>query len=892
MKKSILLLLLLVSIASAAQTGLSWYLNPPGLQIGSPPNGNNLDCDPQGNAWIVFSNAGFGKFDGGNWTIFNTSNSLLRTNMINALSHDHQNYLWIATDTGLARFDGSTWLWYDASNTILGTSRVRNVYARGNIALVTTQNVVVNTKFYSLNIATGVFQLIDIAPTVGLNQEYHYSSLCISPQGNFYIGSPALKKIVKVDGNGNQTLIDLTSIDGTFSKFFFDVDNTEKIWVSHQIFLDTSLTVHSVQNCSLTPDALLAFASPVINSYTNVVRRSFQDIPWFTKFNALTFANANASQHYVFLDGTPNFENIITGPSGESWLIGAPNLSLRTLYKFNPAAYSHVSIEASYVDDFLDVNEVVTRITPLADMHWNPVASFGPAYMVPKCSGVSSVFSSSMWIGGLDANNTLHVAAQTYRQNGLDFWPGPLDTLSASIDSFTSSGYNHVWKINRADIVNFVYQYQLGNVTNMTYPVPSDFLSWPAQGTGNFSRNLAPFVDNNNDGIYNPYDGDYPKIKGDQMCYSIFNDAIYPHSETGGNPFGLEFHKSSYASACPQAADSDRVINYTTYYDIEIFNRSNTTYHDMYIGMYSDVDLGNYLDDYIGCDTMLQAGFVYNGDNDDEGYGLNPPMQNVTVLSSPEANPNDGIDNDHDGIIDEAGEETLMSKFVYYDNSFTFWGNPQTTIHYYNYLKGLFTNGQPITYGGDGHGTGTNPTNIPCNYFFPGTPYDSTQWNEASGGNVAYDRRFLVSSGPFTLPAHDKTKITYAFVWTRDELNPNGINTSIARNRSDLIKIRQWFAADTIPSCLQLYAGLEENSQLKPLFNLYPNPADVSINIQYAAKSLKPLYGIYDVTGRLIKSGKLNRNISIINLSSLVKGNYIFEIADGNIRTSKSFVKQ
>ncbi|HVA99419.1 MAG TPA: hypothetical protein VNG53_11040, partial [Bacteroidia bacterium] len=51
-------------------------------------------------------------------------------------------------------------------------------------------------------------------------------------------------------------------------------------------------------------------------------------------------------------------------------------------------------------------------------------------YQVPKGSGISSIYSSSLWIGGIDAGGHLRVAGQTYKQNGTDFWPGPLDTAN------------------------------------------------------------------------------------------------------------------------------------------------------------------------------------------------------------------------------------------------------------------------------------------------------------------------------------------------------------------------------------------------------------------------------------------------------------------------------
>ena len=68
------------------------------------------------------------------------------------------------------------------------------------------------------------------------------------------------------------------------------------------------------------------------------------------------------------------------------------------------------------------------------------------------------------------------------------------------------------------------------------------------------------------------------------------------------------------------------------------------------------------------------------------GYGTVPPAVGVDFFRGPLADSNDGIDNDRDGIIDELGEEIIMSKFVYYNNDFTVIGNPQTGQHVYNYF--------------------------------------------------------------------------------------------------------------------------------------------------------------------------------------------------------------
>ena len=37
------------------------------------------------------------------------------------------------------------------------------------------------------------------------------------------------------------------------------------------------------------------------------------------------------------------------------------------------------------------------------------------------------------------------------------------------------------------------------------------------------------------------------------------------------------------------------------------------TMDDTYFALFSDPDLGNFTDDYVGCDVPLSFGYVYNG---------------------------------------------------------------------------------------------------------------------------------------------------------------------------------------------------------------------------------------------------------------------------------------
>ena len=47
-------------------------------------------------------------------------------------------------------------------------------------------------------------------------------------------------------------------------------------------------------------------------------------------------------------------------------------------------------------------------------------------------------------------------------------------------------------------------------------------------------------------------------------------------------------------------------------------------------------------------------------------------------FEGPIADDSDHVDNDRDSIVDEPGEQIIMSKFVYYNNDFSNIGNPST----------------------------------------------------------------------------------------------------------------------------------------------------------------------------------------------------------------------
>ncbi len=449
----------------------------------------------------------------------------------------------------------------------------------------------------------------------------------------------------------------------------------------------------------------------------------------------------------------------------------------------------------------LDINNVRAKILNGGDMWWDIFGSQTARYQVPKPAsnstiGPSSQFASSVWVGGYDAGHQLKEAAQTYRQTGNDYWPGPLRP-DATTDGPRCLNWDKFWKINRADVQAYYNWFWVNNsqgpnplTSNPTLSNALDQITnWPAFGPE--GQPLAPFYDANGDGQYDITTGDVPdfdvtgtrgckaQLFGDQNIFWVFNDKGNIHTETGGEAIGLEIQAQAFAF---QTTDD---LNNATFLKYKIINKSSFRLDSTFFGLWDDADLGYAFDDYVGCDVGLGLGILYNGTEVDgtgqtTAYGANPPAVGVDFFEGPYKDPN-GIDdpassvpasflNYGDGIIDN--ERLGMVNFMYFNNDFTPEGNPQATDDYYQYLTETWKDGQHVTYGGNGRTGG----NVLCHYMFPGTSdptgfgtnmVPQASWDETSSHNVPGDRRFIESAGPFTLQPGAVNYITVGVPWAR-----------------------------------------------------------------------------------------------------------------------------
>ena len=408
----------------------------------------------------------------------------------------------------------------------------------------------------------------------------------------------------------------------------------------------------------------------------------------------------------------------------------------------------------------LTINNVRARLYNNGGLFWRGA---GNVYNVPRAPdgqpiSPNAIFASGIWIAGRTGNQ-VRSAAQAY--GNWEYWPGPLD--AAGNPPADCSVYDHIYLVSREDIND----YEAGNGAT------PDIENWPYQ-LG------APVLDGDGDpNNYNLAGGDRPDILGDQMAWWIMNDVGAVHENTGTPPIGLEIRVSAFAFNL--AGD----LGNTTFYKYELTYKGSQPLTDTWFGIWSDPDLGNASDDYVGSDTTLGLGFVYNADNDDEGsdgYGSPPPATGYDFFQGPLVDAPGQNFTDPDGTVHENATRLKMTRFMYYNNDGSVIGNPRgRTTDWYNYLRGIWQDNQRMCIGGNGH---PDLSSVPCtgeaDYMFPGEPATQEFWSEFNidgngTANPPSDRRFLMSTGPFTLNPGDTQEIVYGIVWARGSDNLSSV---------------------------------------------------------------------------------------------------------------------
>ena len=512
----------------------------------------------------------------------------------------------------------------------------------------------------------------------------------------------------------------------------------------------------------------------------------------------------------------------------------------------------------------LNVSDVYARVFNGGNLFLGSNAPPGAGYLVPASLGHWAFYMANLVVGG-QVNGEVRVSGRQYSFG--EFWPGPLD--SAGNPPADCTPYDRIYTVSRQDIERFL---QTGDATD-------DLHDWPIS-LG------APVLDG--DGVadnYNLHGGDQPSILGDQMAWWVMNDVGNVHKETGSNPLGIEVQVSAFA-----ALARGPMIDHMTFYRYRLINRSPNRIDSVYIAIYTDTDLGEFGDDYVGSDTTLNLGFTYNAVAMDPYFGI-PPSVGIEVIQGPVGLPN-GRDDDRDGTTDESDERYGMTAFpCYWKNSSYPRNEPTTKQEWYFCLQGLIQNGEPMTEGGDGY-----ESNGPITTFaYPGFPEANECWsmiNNCEGGTYPpYDMRFIVSSGPFRMEPGQVQEVVFAMPYAR------GVNhlDSVAKLRvAAHVAQSAWDSGILDPSRVEVEPRHSFQLQVSTPF---PNPFTDQTTIRYElSEAMAARIVVYDALGRevaiLVDAEQQAGSYEVVfDGADLAPGTYIVRFEAAGEERSFSMVK-
>ncbi len=302
---------------------------------------------------------------------------------------------------------------------------------------------------------------------------------------------------------------------------------------------------------------------------------------------------------------------------------------------------------------------------------------------------IDLIYSSGLWMAGKVGGDIRTSLAYYFSGSaGSEFRPGPLGYETSDTSEL------RVYKISSDDLIS------PGN----------DWLEWPVQ--------FGAPVDSNGD----------PILIGDQTLFSVYNDdgEDRPLLRSGSElPFYAEVKQSVYAY------DREKYLGDVVFIEYEIENKSAQTWDSVFVGQYSDPDLGSTRNDLLGSRPDLSMMYAYSEDFDDEFEGIGYPVIGAILLE---------------------GRKIGQNYYQQYRAGITrdpyfFPLSPEEAVYE---LMGLDFEGADFI----------NPlTSQPSKFLYTGDPRYNLGWLDPE----PEDKKMLISAGPFKVRPGEKIAFKIAF---------------------------------------------------------------------------------------------------------------------------------
>jgi hypothetical protein len=455
---------------------------------------------------------------------------------------------------------------------------------------------------------------------------------------------------------------------------------------------------------------------------------------------------------------------------------------------------------------FFNINSWSIQVEHQGFFQWNGTSS-GSAGNYPK--GTANVIFAEGILWGVKVDDHFGVDADGYiltdgsgsgapriRVNGSMYNTG-LKSGKVLLDAsgvINTTGYSEDWRLQQVWRVR--RDWETGDLTSDVAIIKNiaattvteaqiaateaqykhDWEHWPvAKG--------APYEDVNGDGAYTAatwntetlkWDGDIPGIPGAHQTVWLVandlpdeNDPNYPEKAVsvsengwGSPPIGFEMQMSmwGYNYPFPNPLSSMFFKRARMIYTGLPGGPANAKLDTVYFTQWVDPDLGLETDDYVGCDTTLSLGYVYNANTFDDtffdNYGMAVPAAGYVFLEGPK------VDADGDGpgtAIDTLG----LSSFTY----FAAGSGPNTvsdpsnkvyagTLQWFNLMEGFLPRPEYPT-----QQSFVDPlTGTAEKFVLAGDPLTGAGWIDGISMPPG-DRRMVMNTGPFQMALGDTQDI-------------------------------------------------------------------------------------------------------------------------------------
>jgi len=492
--------------------------------------------------------------------------------------------------------------------------------------------------------------------------------------------------------------------------------------------------------------------------------------------------------------------------------------------------------------------------------------------------------------------------------NGL-YWPGGLEATKAASfedglvwsgfvnDSLQANGNNFRHGLQAGKILPDgsadnpdLPKYRVYNIRKDWESLPHgpernayeiDYYQWPVDDG-------APWVDLDSDNIYTP-GIDEPDFFGDEMLWYVSNDldTIRTKSTYGSDPIGLGIQTMVYGY------NEDDFLKDVLFKKYTLINKNTSIIDSMYLTYWTDVDLGDSYDDFVGCDTILNLGYTYNGDNEDGSgsgitYGTPPPAIGYMYIQGPIVLGESSDSAKFRGKMLHGYKNLPISSFFFHINASQTYEHPafgtyEGTRHLYNNMNGLIWNGNPVI---DPH------TGMPVKFPLSGDPVLGEGWYEGPGwpgGESPGSRWFILTTGPLTMAPGDTQEVELAIFLAIGQDHIDSVNKLKAKAREI-----HWFFGNDLPSVV------EQKEVLWPstfrLFQNYPNPFNPTTTIKFTLVFAENVQiEIYNISGQKIEriiNKKLpagDHEIEFI-ASNLASGLYFYRMKAGSFQDIKKMI--